>query len=144
MQSVCIWPHYGVQLDHTDGCIVSDSVAAFLAAGVEQSGEAVSSLGSTLAVDLLSTDPIDAAQYGVCSYRWKNLWIVGEGLPLRPPVIWFMPAPCMQCMDKRFYATHKWHSIPCKYVIVAYMLSHCPFVCWLCSLRWCHCCRWGF
>lgn len=57
---------------------MSDSVAAFLAAGVEQAGEAVSSLGSTLAIDLLSTRPIDAAKYGICSYRWNNQWIVGE------------------------------------------------------------------
>ena len=71
-----------VQLNHTDSGNVSDSVAALLAAGVEHPGEAVSSLGSTLAVDLLSTCPIDAAQYGICSYRWKNLWIVGKGVPL--------------------------------------------------------------
>jgi len=57
---------------------VSDSVAAFLAAGVQQAGEAVSSLGSTLAIDLLSTSPIDAARYGICSYRWQDDWIVGE------------------------------------------------------------------
>ena len=55
-----------------------DSVAAFLAANVEKVGESVSSLGSTLAVDLLSTTPIDAACYGICSYRWQNKWIVGK------------------------------------------------------------------
>ena len=59
-----------------------DSVAAFLAAGVEQVGEAVSSLGSTLAIDLLSTTPIDAAQYGICSYRWQKNWIVGRNSKL--------------------------------------------------------------
>jgi len=53
-------------------------VAAFLAANVEKAGESVSSLGSTLAVDLLSTTPIDAARYGICSYRWQNNWIVGK------------------------------------------------------------------
>lgn len=111
---------------------MSDSVAAFLAAGVEQPGEAVSSLGSTLAVDLLSTDPLDAAQYGICSYRWKKLWIVGEGVPLRPPVIWFMLAPCMQCMDKRFYTIHKWHSMHtmqvCDCCVHAFTLSFCSLV----------------
>ncbi|DBB12359.1 TPA: hypothetical protein ACH3X3_006443 [Trebouxia sp. C0006] len=57
----------------------TDSVAAFLAANVEKAGESVSSLGSTLAVDLLSTTPIDAACYGICSYRWQNKWIVDGG-----------------------------------------------------------------
>ena len=55
-----------------------DSVAAFLAAGVQEAGEAVSSLGSTLAIDLLSDTPVDAARYGICSYRWQDQWIVGE------------------------------------------------------------------
>lgn len=58
--------------------VFPDSVAAFLAANVEKAGESVSSLGSTLAVDLLSTTPIDAARYGICSYRWQNNWIVGK------------------------------------------------------------------
>ena len=56
---------------------VSDSVAALMAAGAEKVGEAASSLGSTLAIDLLSSQPIDAARFGICSYRWKNHWIVG-------------------------------------------------------------------
>ena len=61
-----------------DSWFVSDSVAALMAAGVERAGEAVSSLGSTLAIDLLSTHPIDAARYGICSYHWKERWIVGR------------------------------------------------------------------
>ena len=61
-----------------ENTVLPDSVAAFLAANVEKAGESVSSLGSTLAVDLLSTTPIDAARYGICSYRWQNNWIVGK------------------------------------------------------------------
>lgn len=57
----------------------NNSVAAFLAAGVQQPGEAVSSLGSTLAIDLLSSSPIHAARYGICSYRWQKNWIVDGG-----------------------------------------------------------------
>ena len=67
-----------------DSWLLSDSVAAFLAAGVEEPGEAVSSLGSTLAIDLLSTRRIDAAKYGICSYRWKDQWIVGDTQYLAP------------------------------------------------------------
>lgn len=63
-----------------DACLLPDSVAAFLAAGVAEPGEAVSSLGSTLAVDLLSTAPVDSAKYGICSYRWRDNWIVGRHL----------------------------------------------------------------
>jgi len=63
---------------HENIDFMPDSVAAFLAANVEKAGESVSSLGSTLAVDLLSTTPIDAARYGICSYRWQNNWIVGK------------------------------------------------------------------
>ncbi len=65
---------------HENLDFMPDSVAAFLAANVEKAGESVSSLGSTLAVDLLSTTPIDAARYGICSYRWQNNWIVGKPL----------------------------------------------------------------
>lgn len=55
------------------GCLVcagtTDSIAAFVAAGVTQPGEAVTSLGSTLAVKLLSTTRVDDAAYGVYSHR---------------------------------------------------------------------------
>ena len=60
-----------------DVLLLPDSVAAFLAAGISQPGEAASSLGSTLAIDLLSTRPVDSAKYGICSYRWGDYWIIG-------------------------------------------------------------------
>lgn len=41
-------------------------------------GEAVSSLGSTLAIDLLSDTAVDSAKYGICSYRWRDKWIIGS------------------------------------------------------------------
>lgn len=47
----------------------TDSIAAFVAAGVSQPGEAVTSLGSTLAVKLLSEQRVDDAAYGVYSHR---------------------------------------------------------------------------
>ncbi|KAL0018550.1 hypothetical protein WJX77_000356 [Trebouxia sp. C0004] len=78
-----VTPEISQQWGFPPSCLVcagtTDSVAAFLAANVEMAGESVSSLGSTLAVDLLSTTPIDAARYGICSYRWQNNWIVDGG-----------------------------------------------------------------
>lgn len=47
----------------------TDSIAAFVAAGVSEVGEAVTSLGSTLAVKLLSDRRVDDAAYGVYSHR---------------------------------------------------------------------------
>jgi D-ribulokinase len=62
-------------------CVVcagtTDSIAAFAAAGATQPGQAVTSLGSTLVLKLLSTQPIDHAKYGIYSHRWGDLWLVG-------------------------------------------------------------------
>lgn len=55
----------------------TDSIAAFLAAGASQPGEAVTSLGSTLALKLLSATRIDAPRYGIYSHRLGNLWLAG-------------------------------------------------------------------
>ncbi|MGV0025679.1 FGGY-family carbohydrate kinase [Phormidesmis priestleyi] len=55
----------------------TDSIAAFLASGVTTPGEAVTSLGSTLVLKLLSETRIEAGQYGIYSHRLGNLWLVG-------------------------------------------------------------------
>jgi D-ribulokinase len=55
----------------------TDSIAAFAAAGASQPGQAVTSLGSTLVLKLLSTKPIQSASQGVYSHRWGNLWLAG-------------------------------------------------------------------
>ncbi|KAK9840907.1 hypothetical protein WJX84_004162 [Apatococcus fuscideae] len=55
----------------------TDSNAAFIAAGVTQPGEAVTSLGSTLAVKLLSETRVDRAEYGIYSHRLGDAWLVG-------------------------------------------------------------------
>jgi D-ribulokinase len=53
----------------SQACVVcggtTDSIAAFLAAGVDRPGQAVTSLGSTLAIKLLSESRVDNAAYGV-------------------------------------------------------------------------------
>ncbi|XP_017258547.1 D-ribulose kinase isoform X3 [Daucus carota subsp. sativus] len=55
----------------------TDSIAAFLAARATQTGKSVTSLGSTLAIKLLSTNRIDDARYGVYSHRLDDKWLVG-------------------------------------------------------------------
>jgi sugar (pentulose or hexulose) kinase len=55
----------------------TDSIAAFLASGASQPGEAVTSLGSTLVLKLLSTTRVDAAAYGIYSHRMGELWLAG-------------------------------------------------------------------
>ncbi|KAM7482653.1 hypothetical protein LguiB_007236 [Lonicera macranthoides] len=55
----------------------TDSIAAFLAAHATQPGKAVTSLGSTLAIKLLSTKRIEDARFGVYSHRLDDKWLVG-------------------------------------------------------------------
>jgi xylulokinase len=55
----------------------TDSIAAFLASGASQPGDAVTSLGSTLVIKLLSTVRVDDARYGIYSHRLGDLWLVG-------------------------------------------------------------------
>ena len=63
------------------GCTVhagtTDSIAAFIAAGVHEPGAAVTSLGTTLVLKLLSEKRVEAAQYGVYSHRYGSLWLAG-------------------------------------------------------------------
>ena len=55
----------------------TDSIAAFIASGANSPGEAVTSLGSTLAVKLLSRTRIEDAKYGIYSHRLGDLWLAG-------------------------------------------------------------------
>jgi len=55
----------------------SDGVAAFLAAGATRPGQAVTSLGSTLVLKLLSRQPVFSPEHGVYSHRLGNYWLVG-------------------------------------------------------------------
>ncbi len=55
----------------------TDSIAAFLASGAGQVGEAVTSLGSTLVLKLLSPIPVDDQSFGIYSHRLGDLWLVG-------------------------------------------------------------------
>jgi sugar (pentulose or hexulose) kinase len=55
----------------------TDSIAAFLASGAKHPGEAVTSLGSTLVLKLLSHTRVENADYGIYSHRLGNLWLTG-------------------------------------------------------------------
>lgn len=55
----------------------TDSIAAFLAAGVDQPGEAVTSLGTTLVLKLLSETRVDAGEFGVYSHWFGRYWLAG-------------------------------------------------------------------
>ncbi|MBW4543782.1 MAG: FGGY-family carbohydrate kinase [Symplocastrum torsivum CPER-KK1] len=76
-----VLPEIANQLGLPRDCIVcagtTDSIAAFLASGAMSPGEAVTSLGSTLVLKLLSHTRVDDAQYGIYSHRLGDLWLVG-------------------------------------------------------------------
>ncbi|MEL6814384.1 MAG: FGGY family carbohydrate kinase, partial [Cyanobacteria bacterium J06598_3] len=55
----------------------TDSIAAFLASGAAQPGDAVTSLGSTLVLKLLSREAINNQAFGIYSHRFGDLWLVG-------------------------------------------------------------------
>lgn len=55
----------------TDGC------ASFLATGASDVGDAVTALGSTLTIKLLSDKPVFAPEYGVYSHRIGDKWLAG-------------------------------------------------------------------
>jgi len=56
----------------------TDSIAAFVASGAQQLGQAVSSLGSTLAIKALSSRPVQDSSRGIYSHRLSKdeLWLV--------------------------------------------------------------------
>lgn len=55
----------------------TDGVAAFLATGASQAGDAVTSLGSTLVVKQLAERPLFDLASGVYSHRLGDLWLPG-------------------------------------------------------------------
>ncbi|MDD5367044.1 MAG: FGGY-family carbohydrate kinase [Gallionellaceae bacterium] len=72
---------HAVALNIPLDCLVragtTDSIAAFLAAGPRQPGEAVTSLGSTLVLKLISEKRVDDARLGVYSHWYGDRWLAG-------------------------------------------------------------------
>lgn len=68
-------------LTNPSGCVVvagtTDSIAAFVAARCTTPGDAVTSLGSSLALKLVSTVRVDDSAKGVYSHRLCGSWLVG-------------------------------------------------------------------
>lgn len=69
------------ELGLPQGCVVhagtTDSIAAFLAACPLEDGNAVTSIGSTLAIKLLSRTRIDDPAIGLYAHRLGDIWLVG-------------------------------------------------------------------
>ena len=55
----------------TDGC------ASFLATGADGPGDAVTALGTTMTLKILSGRPLFAPEYGLYSHRIGDLWLAG-------------------------------------------------------------------
>jgi len=55
----------------------TDSTASFLATGAHKTGEAVTSLGSTLVLKVLADTPVFEPKYGVYSQPVNDKWLVG-------------------------------------------------------------------
>jgi sugar (pentulose or hexulose) kinase len=76
-----VLPDIANQLGLQKDCLVcagtTDSIAAFLASGAKSPGEAVTSLGSTLVLKLLSRTRVDDTRYGIYSHRLGDLWLTG-------------------------------------------------------------------
>jgi len=66
------WPH---DVEVVAG--TTDSTAGFIATGASAAGHAVTALGSTLVLKVLSHKPVFAARYGVYSHRLGKRWLVG-------------------------------------------------------------------
>jgi D-ribulokinase len=68
---------YGFRRDCLVCAGTTDSIAAFIASGAKLPGEAVTSLGSTLVLKLLSRVRVDDARYGIYSHKLGDLWLTG-------------------------------------------------------------------
>ncbi len=55
----------------------TDSTAAVIATGAQAPGDAVTCLGSTLVLKVVSERPVTAVAYGIYSHRFGDTWLVG-------------------------------------------------------------------
>jgi sugar (pentulose or hexulose) kinase len=68
---------YGLPIQCEVVAGTTDGVAAFLAAGGHRPGHAVTSLGSSLVLKLLSDKPVFSPEHGVYSHRLGRYWLAG-------------------------------------------------------------------
>ncbi len=69
--------HFGINHECVIHAGTTDSTAAFIATGINQTGIGVTSLGTTLVLKQLSSHRIESPEYGVYSHRYGDLWLVG-------------------------------------------------------------------
>ena len=55
----------------------TDSIAAFIATGAQNPGDAVTSLGSRLVLKVISEKPVNAPEFGIYSHKLGNYWLAG-------------------------------------------------------------------
>jgi len=76
-----VLPERANQLGLNEHCLVvsgtTDSIAALIATGANQIGDAVTALGSTLVLKLISETPIFSPAHGIYSHRLGDHWLVG-------------------------------------------------------------------
>ena len=75
--NAAICTRFGFSPDLAIRAGTTDSIAAFLASGASEIGDAVTSLGTTLAIKLLSPRRIDDQSRGLYSHRLGDRWLVG-------------------------------------------------------------------
>lgn len=101
-----IQPDIAKRLSLSPDCWVcagtTDSIAAFLASGVTEPGEAVTSLGSTLVLKLLSQIPVENNTYGIYSHRLGDRWLVGGASNAGGGILqqFFTPAELVRLSDR--------------------------------------------
>ena len=76
-----IQPDIADQLGLPKNCQIiagtTDSIAAFIATGASKTGDAVTSLGSTLVLKIISDKAIFAPEFGIYSHRLGQQWLAG-------------------------------------------------------------------
>lgn len=72
-----ICQRFGLRRDCVVCAGTTDSIAAFLASGAQKPGEAVTSVGSTLVLKLLSRTRVEDSTKGIYSHRLGDLWLTG-------------------------------------------------------------------
>jgi hypothetical protein len=77
----CVLPERAHQLGLSEHCLVvsgtTDSIAALIATGASEIGDAVTALGSTMVLKLISDTPVFSATHGIYSHKLGDHWLVG-------------------------------------------------------------------
>lgn len=75
--STAVAQHFRLNPDCTVHAGTTDSIAAFIATRSHTPGAAVTSLGTTMVLKVLSARRVESAQHGIYSHRYGDLWLVG-------------------------------------------------------------------